>query len=72
MDIANALWTGVIFGLGYTIFVRAMYRHQLRQVWLFIMINNSSEKSIYWATCFALTIYHGGHVGFCLAVMVSF
>jgi len=31
MDIANALWTGVIFGLGYTIFVRAMYRHQLRQ-----------------------------------------
>jgi len=32
MDIANALWTGVIFGLGYTIFVRAMYRHQLRQL----------------------------------------
>jgi hypothetical protein len=32
MDIANALWTGIIFGLGYTIFVRAMYRHQLRQV----------------------------------------
>lgn len=32
MDIANALWTGIIFGLGYTIFVRAMYRHQLRQL----------------------------------------
>lgn len=29
MSLANALWTGLIIGLAYTLFVRAMYRHQL-------------------------------------------
>lgn len=32
MSLANALWTGLIVGLAYTLFVRAMYRHQLAVV----------------------------------------
>lgn len=32
MNLANALWTGLIVGLAYTLFVRAMYRHQLAVV----------------------------------------
>ena len=31
-SLANALWTGLIVGILYTLFVRAMYRHQLAVV----------------------------------------
>ena len=29
MNLASALWTGIITGLAYTLFVRAMYQSQL-------------------------------------------
>lgn len=29
MDLSTALWTGIIVGMGYTMFVRAMYSQQV-------------------------------------------
>ena len=32
MELATALWTGLVVGIAYTLFVRAMYRSQLAAI----------------------------------------
>lgn len=40
MDLSTALWTGIIVGAGYTLFVRAMYSQQVRRKAFFAVDHN--------------------------------